>query len=164
MPRLFGVANLFEEFLEPVFSRSAEYIKVGHALELHNPLLEWEMMGASVGVAVIGIAIAFSMYVQSKTLPERFVAAFPLLYRVVFNKWYLDEIYDLLIVNPCKATARFLWKGFDVVVVDGVVNGAATLLMGASRMLKNTQTGYVHNYALSMAIGVVVIVACYIFR
>jgi NADH-quinone oxidoreductase subunit L len=121
-------------------------------------------MGASVGIAAIGIAIAFTMYIRSKTLPSRFVEAFPLLYRAVFNKWYLDEIYDFLIVNPCKATARFLWKGFDVIVVDGLVNSAATLLMGASRLLKNSQTGYVHNYALSMAIGVVVIVACYIFR
>lgn len=164
VPRLFGAVNLFAGFLDPVFSLSAEYIKGGHAVEAHNPLREWEMMGASVGIAAIGIAIAFTMYIRNKTLPGRFVAAFPLLYRVVFNKWYLDEVYDFLIVKPCKVTARFLWKGFDVVVVDGFVNSAATLIMGASRQLKNTQTGYVHNYALSMAIGVVVIVACYIFR
>jgi NADH-quinone oxidoreductase subunit L len=49
-------------------------------------------------------------------------------------------------------------------VVDGLVNALATLVMGASRLLKNIQTGYLHNYALSMAIGVVLIVACYIFR
>ena len=104
------------------------------------------------------------MYVRDTTLPGRFTAAFPLLHRLVYNKWYVDEIYDFLIVNPCKSIASFLWKGFDVVVVDGLVNGAATLVMGASRGLKNIQTGYVYNYALSMAIGVVVIVACYIFR
>ena len=111
-----------------------------------------------------GIAIAFTMYVRDTTLPGRFTAAFPLLYRAVYNKWYVDELYDFLIVNPCKAFSRFLWKGFDVVVVDGLVNAAATLVMGASRLLKNIQTGYLHNYALSMAIGVVLIVACYIFR
>jgi NADH-quinone oxidoreductase subunit L len=164
MPRLFGFANLFEGFLEPVFSLSSEYIQGGHAAAVHNPLLEWELMGGSVGLAAIGIAIAFTMYIRNKTLPGRFVAAFPLLYRVVFNKWYLDEIYDFFIVNPCKSTARFLWKGFDVVIVDGFINSVATLIMGASRLLKNSQTGYVHNCALSMAIGVVVIVACYIFR
>jgi NADH-quinone oxidoreductase subunit L len=164
MPRVFGATNLFAGFLDPVFSLSAEYIKGSHAVEAHNTLLEWELMGASVGMAAIGIAIASTMYIWNKTLPGRFVSAFPLLYRVVFNKWYLDEIYDFLIVNPCKATARFLWKGFDVVVVDGLVNSTATVVLGASRLLKNTQTGYVHNYALSMAIGVVVIFVIYIFR
>ncbi len=164
MPRVFGAANLFEGFLEPVFSFSGEYMKGVHGVESHSPLLEWGLMGASIGIAAIGIAIAFTMYVRDTTLPARFTAAFPLLYRAVYNKWYVDELYDFLIVNPCKAFSRFLWKGFDVVVVDGLVNAAATLVMGASRLLKNIQTGYLHNYALSMAIGVVLVVACYIFR
>jgi len=164
MPKLFGVANLFEGFLAPVFSLSEEQMKAGHGIAHHSHQLEWGMMGTSIGIAAIGIFIAFIMYVRDTTLPGRFTAAFPLLHRLVYNKWYVDEIYDFLIVNPCKLIAGFLWKGFDVVVVDGLVNGAATLVMGASRMLKNIQTGYVYNYALSMAIGVVVIVACYIFR
>jgi NADH-quinone oxidoreductase subunit L len=162
MPKVFGAANLFDRFLEPVFRFSAEYIKVRNPVEAHSPSLEWELMGMSVAFAAIGVIIASSMYVWNKTLPGRFTAAFPHLYRAVFKKWYLDEIYDFFIVNPCKATARFLWKGFDVVVVDGLVNSTATLVMGTSRMLKNTQTGYMHNYALSMAIGVVVILVCYI--
>jgi len=164
MPKLFGVANLFEGFLAPVFSLSEEQMKAGHGIAQHSHQLEWGMMGMSIGIAAIGIFIAFIMYIRDTTLPGRFTAAFPLLHRLVYNKWYVDEIYDFLIVNPCKSIAGFLWKGFDVVVVDGLVNGAATLVMGASSMLKNIQTGYVYNYALSMAIGVVVIVACYMFR
>jgi NADH-quinone oxidoreductase subunit L len=164
MPKLFGVANLFEGFLAPVFTFSAEQMTAGHGIAEHSHSLEWGLMGMSIGIAAIGILIAFIMYVRDTTLPGRFTAAFPLLYRAVCNKWYVDELYDFLIVNPCKSFARFLWKGFDVVVVDGLVNGTATLVMGASRGLKNIQTGYVHNYALAMAIGVVVIVACYMFR
>jgi NADH-quinone oxidoreductase subunit L len=164
MPKLFGVANLFEGFLAPVFSLSEEQMKAGHGIVQHSHQLEWGMMGMSICIAVIGIIIAFIMYIKDTTLPGRFTASFPLLHRLVFNKWYVDEIYDFLIVNPCKAVSRFLWKGFDVIVVDGLVNGVATLVMGASRLLKNIQTGYLHNYALSMAIGVVVIVACYMFR
>ena len=164
MPKLFGVANLFESFLAPVFIFSAEQMKAGHGIAEHSHTLEWGLMGMSIGIAAIGILIAFIMYIRDTTLPGRFTAAFPLLHRFVYNKWYVDELYDFLIVNPCKSFARFLWKGFDVVVVDGLVNGTATLVMGASRGLKNIQTGYVHNYALSMAIGVVVIVACYMFR
>jgi NADH-quinone oxidoreductase subunit L len=164
MPKLFGVANMFEGFLSPVFNLSEEYMNAGHGIVQHSHQLEWGMMGMSIGIAAIGIFIAFIMYIKDTTLPGRFTAAFPVLHRLVYNKWYVDEIYDFLIVNPCKAFSRFLWKGFDVVVVDGLVNGVAILVMGASRRLKNIQTGYLHNYALSMAIGVVVIVACYMFR
>ena len=164
MPKLFGVANLFEGFLAPVFNLSEEQMKAGHGIVQHSHQLEWGMMGISIGIAAIGIFIAFIMYIKDTTLPGRFTAAFPGLRRLVYNKWYVDEIYDFLIVNPCKVFSRFLWKGFDVVVVDGLVNALAILVMGASRGLKNIQTGYVHNYALSMAIGVVVIVACYMFR
>jgi NADH-quinone oxidoreductase subunit L len=82
----------------------------------------------------------------------------------VYNKWYVDEIYDFLFVNPCKALGNFLWKGFDVVVVDGIVNGVATVVKGFSGVLRYSQSGLIHNYAMTMALGVVVIVAFYIFR
>ena len=121
-------------------------------------------MGTSVLIAVAGISIAFVLYVASPAIPARFTAAFPALHRAVYNKWYVDELYDFLFVNPCKAFGNFLWKGFDVVVIDGIVDGVAKVVMGISGVLKNLQSGYVHNYALSMALGVVVIVACYIFR
>jgi len=75
----------------------------------------------------------------------------------------MDEIYDFAFVNPCKALGNFLWKGFDVVVVDGVVNGVAAVVKGFSGVLRYMQTGLVHNYAFSMALGAVVIVAAYLF-
>jgi NADH-quinone oxidoreductase subunit L len=59
---------------------------------------------------------------------------------------------------------QFLWKGFDVVVVDGIVNGVAAVVRGFSGLIRHLQTGFVHNYAFTMALGVVVIVACYLFR
>jgi len=160
-----GVPNKFEHFLAPVFEFSEEFVKThAHAAAHHSAALEWGPMGLSVVIAVIGIGIAFVMYVANNTLPARFTATFPALHRAVFNKWYVDELYDFLFVNPCKALGNFLWKGFDVVVIDGIVDGTATMVMGISGVLKNLQSGYVHNYALSMALGVVVIIAFYIFN
>jgi NADH-quinone oxidoreductase subunit L len=160
-----GVPNKFEHFLAPVFEFSEEFVKThAHAAAHHSAALEWGLMGLSVVIAVIGIGIAFVMYVANNTLPARFTATFPALHRAVFNKWYVDELYDFLFVNPCKALGNFLWKGFDVVVIDGIVDGTATMVMGISGVLKNLQSGYVHNYALSMALGVVVIIAFYIFN
>jgi NADH-quinone oxidoreductase subunit L len=121
------------------------------------------MMGISVVIAVAGIAFAALLYIVSPTIPARFTAAFPALHRAVYNKWYVDEIYDFLFVNPCKAFGNFLWKGFDVVVIDGIVDGVGKMVMGVSGVIKNLQSGYVHNYAMSMALGVVIIIGSYIF-
>ena len=62
---------------------------------------------------------------KDTTIPAKFTSAFPALHRAVYNKWYVDELYDFLFVNPCKALGNFLWKGFDVIVVDGIVDGVA---------------------------------------
>jgi len=165
MPKIMGMLpNYFEQWLEPVFKFSEEYTKMHAPVVEHSAALEWGMMGISVVIAGFGIAIAILLYLVSPALPARFTATFPALHRAVFNKWYIDELYDFLFVNPCKALGNFLWKGFDVLVVDGIVDGVAKVVMTISGVLKNLQSGYVHNYALSMALGVVVIVACYIFR
>jgi NADH-quinone oxidoreductase subunit L len=164
MPAVFGTENLFEGFLAPVFSNSEEYVKSLHGTAMHGHMLEIILMGVSIAIASVGIFIAYMMYCRDRGLPRSFTETFPILYRLVANKWYVDEVYDFLFVKPCKQTARLLWKGFDVVVVDGVVNGTASFVMGASRLLKNIQSGYFHGYSLSMALGVVVIAAFYIFR
>jgi NADH-quinone oxidoreductase subunit L len=160
-----GVSNKFEHFLAPVFEFSEEYVKLhAHGAAHFSHGWEWGLMGVSVVIAMFGISVAIVMYLVNNTLPAKFTATFPALHRAVFNKWYVDEIYDFLFVNPCKALGNFLWKGFDVVVIDGIVDGTATVVMGISGVLKNLQSGYVHNYALSMALGVVVIIAFYIFN
>jgi NADH-quinone oxidoreductase subunit L len=160
-----GVNNKFEHFLAPVFEFSEEYVTAhAHVAAHHSVALEWGLMGLSVLIAVVGISIALVMYVKDNTLPARFTATFPALHRAVYNKWYIDELYDFLFVNPCKAFGNFLWKGFDVLVIDGIVDGTAKVVMATSGVLKNLQSGYVHNYALSMALGVVVIIAFYIFN
>jgi NADH-quinone oxidoreductase subunit L len=121
-------------------------------------------MIGSVVIALVGIGIAFTMYVKNTTLPKKFTDTFPTLHRVVYNKWYIDELYDYLFVNPCKAFGQFLWKGFDVLVIDGVVNGVASVVMGFSGVFRYMQSGLVHNYAWSMAFGVVVMLGYYVFK
>ena len=101
---------------------------------------------------------------EHRTCRKKFTATFPALHRAVYNKWYIDELYDYLFVNPCKALGRFLWKGFDVVVVDGVVNGVANVVMAFSGVFRFMQSGYIYNYAWSMAFGVVVILGYYVFK
>ena len=97
-------------------------------------------------------------------MPGKFVGAFRWLHKAVFNKWFVDELYDALFVNPTKKLGTFLWKGFDVKVVDGVVNGVGYLVRGFSQVLRITQSGQIHGYAMTMVVGMVVLVAVYVFR
>jgi NADH-quinone oxidoreductase subunit L len=165
MPKLMGMLpNYFEHWLDPVFELANEYGKEYAHGAHHTHALEWGLMGVSVVIAVIGISIAFTMYMANDKLPGKFTSTFPALHRAVFNKWYMDEIYDFLFVNPCKSFGNFLWKGFDVLIVDGIVNGVGKVVMGLSAGIRGLQTGYTHNYALGMTLGAVVIVAVYVFR
>ncbi|MCD6580188.1 MAG: NADH-quinone oxidoreductase subunit L [Desulfuromusa sp.] len=160
VPAILGGANRFHHFLEPVF---------GHALHLNHihahgtPATEYTLMAVSVAIAIVGIFIAWIMYIRNPELPGKFVARFEGAHRVIFNKWYIDELYDFVFVNPCKKIGTFLWRGFDVKVVDGVVNGCAWVIKGIGTGLRYTQSGYLYNYAMAMVVGVVVIVGFFVF-
>jgi NADH-quinone oxidoreductase subunit L len=166
MPKVMGaLPNYLEHWLDPVFEQAAHYgAKYAHAGGHHSHALEWGLMGGSICIAIVGIMIALTMYVKNTGAPAKFVASFPALHRAVYNKWYIDELYDFLFVNPCKALGQFLWKGFDVIVVDGIVNGVANVVMGFSGIFRYAQSGLIHNYAWSMAFGVVVILGYYVFK
>jgi NADH-quinone oxidoreductase subunit L len=168
IPKLLGeyvhVENGLEAWLEPVFAYSAKYTQTLGLHGVHSEGLEWGLMGVSVCIAVAGITTAWVLYIAKPSIPESFTSAFPVLHRAVYKKWYVDEIYDFAFVNPCKALGQFLWKGFDVLVVDGIVNGVASVVRGFSGILRHVQTGFVHNYAFTMVLGVVVIIAVYLFR
>lgn len=160
VPAILGGANYFHHFLDPVFGES---LRLNNIVAHGTHATEYTLMGISVAVAIIGIFAAWVMYIKSPELPGKFVAKFSGVHKVIFNKWYIDELYDFLFINPCKKIGTFLWRGFDVKVVDGVVNGVGWVVKGIGSGLRYTQSGYLHNYAVAMVIGVVVIVGFYVF-
>jgi len=81
-------------------------------------------------------------------------------YRLSFNKYYIDELYDYFIVNPVKAISKvFLWGNVDVKIIDGSVNGIASLTSRFSGLLGRLQTGLVSGYAFSVALGMLAILS-----
>ncbi|NCS73429.1 MAG: NADH-quinone oxidoreductase subunit L [Deltaproteobacteria bacterium] len=139
-------------FLSPAFGHG----QAGHAHEL-AAAVAWALMGLSVAVGVVGIAIAFALYVVR---PEAAVALgrrFPMVHGVLLNKYFVDELYDLCLVRSIKRLADLLHRGFDVFVIDGIVNGTAILLRDLGALLRPLQTGRVNNYATAMVTGVVVL-------
>ena len=158
---VFHVGNKLDQFLAPVFHHTQKTYEIAaHG----SASTEITLMVLSVVIGLIGIGIATVMYMKKPELPAKFVSRFSGLHRVVFNKWYVDEIYDALFVNPCKRLGTFLWRGVDVRVVDGVVNGTGAVVKFVSSAMRLTQTGIVHNYALSMVIGVLLVVGYYILK
>jgi NADH-quinone oxidoreductase subunit L len=161
IPAVLGGNNRIEHFLAPVF----EHAQNTHQIYAHGAhSTEMMLMAISVAIAVIGVFVAWVMYIKNPELPARFTARFAGAYKVIFNKWYIDELYDFVFVNPCKKIGTFLWRGIDAKVVDGVVNGCAWVVKGVGAGLRYTQSGYVYNYAMAMVVGVVVIVGFYVFN
>ena len=155
------VGNKLNTFLAPVFQHSQELYKI----EAHGSAsTEIILMVFSVAVALAGIGLATVMYMKDPSLPGKFTAKFSTLHRAVFNKWYVDEIYDTLFVNTTKKLGIFCWRGFDVKVVDGIVNGVAKLVGALSSVLRYTQSGLFQNYALTMVLGTVVMLAIFILK
>ena len=122
------------------------------------------MMVVSVVIALIGIGIAYLFYVKNPALPKLLAEKQKGLYQLVFNKYYIDELYEILFINSLKNLGTGLWKGFDDFVIDGTVNGIAYLFGWLSSVIRRMQTGLVQNYAFSMIIGGVIIAGYYIVR
>jgi NADH-quinone oxidoreductase subunit L len=85
------------------------------------------------------------------------VERYPRAYQVLLNKYYVDELYDALFVEPIRRGSFWLWRQFDDRVIDGSVNGVAAIVRVGSAVLRRAQTGYVLNYVLSFIVGVVAI-------
>ena len=125
-----------------------------HALDAMHHAPHWVPTMVLV-VAFSGIALAILLYGFMPKVPGRIAAAVPGLYRFLLNKWYFDELYDRIFVQPIRRAARFLWQTGDTKYIDGLPNGAASLVAGASRGVVRIQTGRVANYAFAMIIGLV---------
>jgi NADH-quinone oxidoreductase subunit L len=121
----------------------------------HAPL--WVKM-LPVGVAITGIALAYLFYLVWPGVPEKIATSLGAVYRLVFNKYYFDEIYDFLFVRPAQWLGRFFWKVGDDMVIDGLgPNGIAKLAQYVARRASALQTGYVYHYAFAMVIGLAAI-------
>ena len=147
--------NKIREFLSPVLATAGHAAAAEHGS--HQAGLEITMMLVSMGIAIAGILLAWIMYLKNPALPEKLASRFSGLYQLIYNKYFVDEAYDAVIVEPIKNGSLFLWRIFDNRVIDGAVNGAADLVQWASRNVRKLETGLVQEYALGIVGGVVVI-------
>lgn len=159
-PLLGGMAGMehsdkFGEFLAPV---------VGHPGGHGTHAEEWMVMGLSVLVGISGIAFAAFMYMRKTDLPKRLGSAFAFPYRVLWNKYYVDELYSAIVVRPAFWVAKNFIVGFtDGKIIEGIVNGLPKSIEEIAGRLRKIQTGVVQHYAAAMALGLFVIAALTLF-
>ncbi|CCG09331.1 NADH-quinone oxidoreductase subunit L [Pararhodospirillum photometricum] len=111
----------------------------------------------------LGVALAWVMYVARPALPGQVVSRFPQVYRFVHNKWFFDELYDRLFVQPAFRIGRGLWLKGDGALIDGLgPDGVAAASRGLARLLGRVQTGYLYHYAFVMIIGLAAIVTWFL--
>ncbi len=113
---------------------------------------------------IIGLLIAYYLYILDKKAPERLAATFPALYNFLLNKWYFDELYDFLFVRPAFAIGRALWKGGDGAVIDGLgPDGVSARVLDVTRGAVRLQSGYIYQYAFAMLLGAAAFATWYLF-
>ena len=116
-------------------------------------------------VMVIGFAVAWLFYIKRPDLPGRLARQQVLIYRFLLNKWYFDELYDLVFVRPAKWIGRFLWKTGDGKIIDGLgPNGVSARVIDVTDRVVRLQTGYVYHYAFAMLIGVAALFTWFMVR
>jgi NADH-quinone oxidoreductase subunit L len=185
IPHALGGQNRIERFLEPSFEAhqmapatefqisegrpGADRGPAGAGSEVPaEPVgesTELLLMALSSGIALAGIGLAFYFWLANRTAADNIARSAGGLYRLLLNKYYVDELYDAVVVRPINALSiTVLWKGADAALIDGSVNGVGKVVQGTSSALRRLQSGSVRAYAASLFLGVVLILGWYLLR
>jgi NADH-quinone oxidoreductase subunit L len=152
VPEVLGGHHWLAQFLSPVLvytkAVSGEAVSLDHATE-------YLLMGVSVGAALLAISIAYVTYVSRKVLPISDAENRSILSKLSYHKFYIDEVYETLIVRPLDVLSTFFYKVIDKLGIDGLVNGAGTTTKEASKTLRLIQSGNVGFYIFMMVAGIV---------
>jgi NADH-quinone oxidoreductase subunit L len=118
----------------------------------------------SVLAGLLGIGTAYLLYIKKAVDPEKIKRVFKPVYELSYNKVYIDEIYNFLIVKPLLAFAAFLWKVIDIKVIDGAVNGVASSFALFSVKARKIQNGMLMSYILTLSVGAAALLFYYFIR
>ncbi|HBG92658.1 MAG: NADH-quinone oxidoreductase subunit L [Nitrospirae bacterium GWF2_44_13] len=156
IPHLLGGGAHFTEFLKPV---------LGHPEAHGTHAEEWMVMAISIIAGFSGIGLAALFYLVKTDIPVMLTQKFNAAYKILWNKYYVDELYSFIIVRPAIWTAKNILIGItDARIIEAVVNGVPKGIGEFSRILRKVQTGLLQHYAAIMALGVLIIVAMMLLR
>src|SRR5258705_11042889 len=121
--------------------------------EMHH--IPWTIAQLPTVMMAVGFLISYLFYIRRPYLPVELAHQQPMLYQFLLNKWYFDELYDLIFVRPAKWIGYTLWKVGDGYIIDGLgPDGVSKRVLDVTRNVVKIQTGYLYHYAFAMLIGV----------
>jgi NADH-quinone oxidoreductase subunit L len=179
VPHALGGSNRIESFLEPSFEApgaaheaAAEPQPAAAAAETHaaeethaDAGTELTLMALSSGIALAGIGLAWYFWLRNRGAADGMAQSFGGVYRLLLDKYRIDELYDAVFVQPIKLLSTVgLWRGIDAGVIDGAVNGVGAMISSSSSALRRLQTGSIRTYAFWLFAGSVAILGYYLFR
>jgi len=166
IPHVLGGSNHFDKFLEPVMKGAHHSPEGEHALAstAHNSSLELILMASSVILVLFFICLAFYLYNKNIVAAGQLRKSLSPIHRLLYGKYYIDELYGAVIVRPLVNGSLFLWKIFDVIIIDGLLNGLATLIGDMSSGLRPIQTGNLRTYATIFLLGVIALIGYALIR
>ena len=147
-------AHALHNWLEPVFAGATANLHGAHL----SHTLEWILIGVSTAIALGGIFLAYHMYIAKPELPNRVASSFKGVYKLLWNKWFVDEIYQGGIVRPMWAGSKsVLLKGVDKGLIDGVLHGLARMTGSTASAIRTIQTGVAQHYMMVFVLGILAI-------
>jgi NADH-quinone oxidoreductase subunit L len=153
---MFVGKHYLADFLAPIFTYSRRILPAAFNTEPEHST-ELMLMGISVAVAIVGIVLAYVMYVARAQRPAEDDAQRSAPENLVYHKYYIDELYDNLIVKPVMALSTGLYKFVENGIIDPIANGVGRVTLAGGQLLRAVQTGSVETYLILMVIGIVLI-------
>ncbi len=177
IPKALGGVDHFEHFLDPVFAQyappggyisahvSSEQVAANEAEQHNEETTELAFMGISVGVAVIGFLGAWYLYYKRTDLPAKLAESAGGLYRLVLDKYRIDELYGAVIIHPLiLLSTNVFWKGIDQTVIDGAIDESALGAQDVSDAMRHMQSGNIRSYAGWVAAGAAAVIVYMVWR
>jgi NADH-quinone oxidoreductase subunit L len=129
-----------------------------------DPQTEWALMGISISLIAISATLAFMFYAKKSSVPGSMANAFGGFYRLLVDKYRIDELYDMTIIRPLVWFSENLWYHIDVSFIDRCTHWCAAVVKGAGNMARTVQNGNLQQYAMYMAIGLVAFLSFILMR
>jgi NADH-quinone oxidoreductase subunit L len=150
--------------VETFFRDSVKVAGGGHILEeLHHVPYAVAMLPTLM--MALGFVVSWHFYIRNPALPAELARQHEPLYKFLLNKWYIDELYDVIVVRPTLWLGRLLWKQGDGRIIDGLgPDGVSARVLDVTRGAMRLQTGYLYHYAFAMLIGVAALITWFIVR
>jgi NADH-quinone oxidoreductase subunit L len=162
VPQALGGSNILEHWLEPIFDSANKVIMPASH---YSHAVEYLLIAISVIIGILGVYLGFKAFTTKTETILKLKKSYNNIYSLLLNKYYVDELYENIIIKPIYNTSKvFFWRFVDLGIIDGIVNGTSKVFQFFGNLLKRIQNGIIESYATIFIYGVLFILFWIILR